>query len=595
MKGILRINVQTVLFSIVVLFLLLFSMNKSIQIKGDGWEYWGMTTSISNHLTPNLTREDITERNNNVKGIVNYSIDSQLGYFIDRFGKSYSYHFWGYSALCVPIYWLLSLFGQNPLFSLILTNMLLMILALWWLTYRCKFEGKTKLWLGVCLVINPIVFYISWPHPEVFSYVFIWIGLLEFIEKRSVTASFFTAIASLQNPAIAFITLFIAIHTLYMNRNALKQLRITKSLLYVSMSASIVLIPYLWYWWHYHEFSLISKISTRQEVISAAKVFSLFFDPNFGMILYVPLILGIFLWRLIKRDRITVIYTILLLIMAVVCSAQLNWNSDMTYINRYSVWMLPLVFLGTIQYIRQLHRKKYIAWILALFLSSASLMGYYSTHLDKGSYLTFHPVAKFLLAKLPALYYSPYEVFMERALGKEIRMWEPQTFINYPSIELVSDQGLRKAFEYKNGSMSYVNGNISWGSGDVTLSNPIKAGQDIFTQDVKAAFFDWNGIETKPNSKTYARWTYKESKLLLWSVEKRANISMGIASLASARNCEIYINDQLVFHQVIPPFDSQIKFSANLKNINKIIIRDSSQKVDKQQKFAFYIFSLTVE
>lgn len=69
--------------------------------KGDGQEYVLMTESLVNHLSPDLRENDTRVLDPWVRSR-DITTSKYSGYFVARDGNYYSYHFWGYPALCVP-------------------------------------------------------------------------------------------------------------------------------------------------------------------------------------------------------------------------------------------------------------------------------------------------------------------------------------------------------------------------------------------------------------------------------------------------------------------------------------------------------------
>lgn len=457
------------LFYVAAFIVLLISLNFPVINRGDSLEYNGMTISIANHASPDLRVEDINDRKRYLK-IDMHGLPDDIGYIKDLTGVYYSVHFWFYSAICVPVYQVIKWFGGNPLKTFASTNTILMIMCFWWTIYRSKLNYNAKLWITICLLFCPIWFYIAWPHPEVYSFAFLFIGLLDYLDKRRVTACLFTAVASFQNPSISLVTLFILMHELYDQRNTLKSFRVPIKLIYMGCLSLLIFLPYIWYWYHYHIFSLIAKYSAATKAISFAKVFSIFFDPNFGMILYTPLIFCVFIWCVLKRNLQCMIWASLLIAMSIVCATQFNWNSDMNYIQRYAVWMIPFIMVGTIPFVISLNKRAYYTMTTILTITSLALFLYYAPKLNNtANSVQFQPVAKFLLIHAPVLYYSPPEVFIERALGREIPIWDIKSLEDNNLVSVVNNKGNRKVFVYYHGLSGYLNGPLSWDGGGIKI------------------------------------------------------------------------------------------------------------------------------
>ena len=480
------------LFALFSIILLMWSLYAQPDIYGDGWEYLAMTISFANHATPDLQKEDIAERHkvaaeNNLK--LSQSIEYG-GYFKSLSGKFYSYHFWFYSLLCVIPYLFLDFIGFNALKVFQLTNSLLMISALWWLIYKSKLEEKGKIWLSVALLFGPVWLYMPWSHTEVYSFVFLFIGLLELVDNKRLSACIFISIASLQNPAIALIAIGIVVC------NLIKTKKILKENILLGASLSIIFIPYLFYFLNYHKFSLITGISATTKAISLGKIISLFIDPNFGLIFYIPVLFIVFFILVLKGNKKAIIYVISLFLMATICSTQFNWNCGMMYIHRYSYWMIPVIMIGSIDYFLNLKWKKIVVLSSIYIITTGVVIMYSIKEYDQSNYVDFSPLAKVILSQAPLLYNPHPEVFAERALRGEYPYGE-----RLP-IMLVNSDGIRKMLiiDEFTGKMSYINGPTKLFSSNklLTLQN-MPGNKDIFARDTTAGFISgWCNLENQP-------------------------------------------------------------------------------------------------
>ncbi|MFH5181201.1 hypothetical protein ACHHV8_00295 [Paenibacillus sp. TAB 01] len=541
---------------------------------GDGWEYFGMTLSFVNHLSPDLRQEDIEMRH---KVAIQDNIDANIikeidysGYFEDLKGDYYSYHFWFYSLICVPFYLMLKVFHFDTFKVFQVINSLMYILMIWWIIYRNSFCVKKKIWLVIVSFFNPILFYIPWSHTEVFSYVFLFIGLLEFLERRLIVSVLLISIASLQNPAIAVISACIVLFHLYESK------KLDKRFIILSLCSCIVLIPYLFYYIKFNQFNIIASTGIASvKLISISKILSLFFDLNFGMIVYIPVIVVCLLCALFTRKRSAVLWGIILIMMSVVCATQANWNSGMMYINRYTVWMIPVVIIATLDFIVKLKTKNIIILTVLFIFTSGPVISYCIIKYDGSNYIKFSPLARYVMSATPSLYQPPYEVFVERALGKEVPWNEV-----LPPVALWSWSGERKAYiQDSYGIQGYLNGNYKATlSKDIFNLSSFNPKEDIFSEPQKAAFLSgWYGLET--NSVSNYRWMDEVSELIFNSnTDKISEFNLNIGSFYQERNCEIYVNDLKVFVGKIKLEPHRIDFSAHVKpGLNKIRIVSLSQ------------------
>jgi len=432
-------------YSISLLFGSVFYISPTVT--GDGPEYIGMTASFFNHFTPDLREEDIALRDkiynkNKIHPDKNFTYS---GYFKSLGGSWYSYHFWAYSLFNLPVFAFLHYFNFNELRSFQITNSLLLMFCLFILLQITNLTSSQKTWLFLFSAFSPIIFYLRWTHPEVFSYSFVVVAVAFYLKADYRLAVLASSVASLQNPPLSILTLYIIIYGWKATGLRLRELSL------LSVSASISLIPYIFYYLNYHTLSLIvSSGASNISYISVDKIFSLFFDLNFGMLPYIPLLMLLSLLMLIfsiKRKNLVILTIWLILIaMATMCSTAGNWNSGMEYINRYSVWMLPLITLICIYEIPRFSTNSINIYLFTSFLITLLIIGSLLYNYDSGNYVKFNFLSKEVLINTPGLYNPPYEVFAERALGKEIEFVDRLpiifTYNGIPRKALTNDEGL---------------------------------------------------------------------------------------------------------------------------------------------------------
>lgn len=222
MKGMKR--VMQFIYIFIIIICLLLSIPKT-YITGDGEEYLTMTISFKNHLSFNKTQEDDAEAHKIIYAslptneIPYYKKHPIYGYFSAlsaKGGGDFSYHFWGYSLLCTPVFVILSLLKTNPLETFKITNLLLILLMFYWVLFRNNaMRDKNKVFLALLLYFSPLWFYYKWTHPEVFTFTFLMIGLIDYYNKRLNSAVLFTALSSVQNPAAAIVPFFMMLNEMF--------------------------------------------------------------------------------------------------------------------------------------------------------------------------------------------------------------------------------------------------------------------------------------------------------------------------------------------------------------------------------------------
>jgi hypothetical protein len=590
-KGEIMSKIKWIPLILLMVFLCLWSVINKPKLYGDGQEYLLMSISFSNHLTSNQIESDVEEwktvlDKNNFGGK-----DNSLGYFEDLKGNWYSYHFWFYSLLCTPIYLVLKLLHMNELKMFQIANIILMGFAIYTLI-TSKMDRKQKIWMLIGL-INPIWLYVPWSHPEVFTFVLLFISLIKWAEKKPVLAALFSAIASWQNPGAAIFTAFVSIKAII---ETFTKRKITKSFILTGLSASLVLFPYIWYWVHYNTFSLVGETYTGS--LSIEKAVSLFLDPNFGMFWYIPVLMLCLGYRLFKRDRKAILALCLLLIIALICSVQLNWNSGSTWVNRYAVWMIPIVIYGTFNITRR--------WVWgATAIVQGGILILCLTYFNDYSYTKFTPLAKTVMTIAPGMYNPPFEVFIERSIGREVSahlLYESNTdeVKTLLPINIVTN-GTRKTLDNE---MNYINNRLKLDWGKPAILFLKSKNEDINKGDMSLSFDGFYGLENW-NAKN-ARWMTGNAKVFFLGQQgTEAQISFLTGSFHRTRNALIRFNGEVVFNGEISTDQQEISFKKTLSEVNIIEIKTNEEVLrnmdipeykgsNDQRRLAFYMMDLSV-
>jgi hypothetical protein len=578
--------------------MLLCSFSFQAPVKyGDGWEYLGMTISLANHWSPELRATDVAER----RIVVDQwpgdfwrlppSLD-YAGYYESKNGSLYCYHFWLYSAFCVLPYQILTYLGINPLHVFQITNSLLMLGLLLWLFYRFKGPYLTKIWLFLAVFISPVLFYISWSHPEVFIYTLFLMGLLDFLNGRYLTGTLMTAIASTQAPPLLIVCGSMFIYSLVLIVSKRQQIT-SSTIIILSSAAFFVCLPYAFYWLNFGKLSLITGSFAGISAISFAKIISLFIDPNFGLILYVPLLVFSYIWLLFKRKPAALIGVLFLAVTALISTTTINWNAGMMYIHRYAIWLLPLLVVVTLGYFDRLPQKQLIICMVLWLCTTGVVTAMCLRQSDEGNYLKFGSVAKAILASAPAMYNPPYEVFAERALGrdynsayeilteKNLGQYEPW-FDRLP-LAVVSAGEIRKelTLNTETGELAYKNGSVHLDSGSNLRVFQANSPSDIAHLDAASISWGpgWYSLE-QGNQNQEQRWMGNSSEFDFIPSEGTglSEVNITLLSFYQPRLCTIIVNGTQYFQGVITTSAQEVSFQLKLfPGINNLkIVADSS-------------------
>lgn len=189
--------------------------------------------------------------------------------------------------------------------------------------------------------------------------------------------------------------------------------------------SSISAIPYLFYYINYHTFSLITLSGMANiSYISLDKVGSLFFDVNFGLLPYFPILLPftvIFVLISVQKRKWHILQLwALLLLIALIRGTQRNWNSGMMYINRYAVLMIPIMLMIAMLSTEYFSHKKTSTIFVISIIITAVITGPLLINYDGVNWVNNNKYLNYVLTIIPMAYNPPFEVFSERAIHKEV-------------------------------------------------------------------------------------------------------------------------------------------------------------------------------
>lgn len=375
---------------------------------GDGYEYTYMVQAFENHFSPEVNDNDIASSQAILKAnAITVYPDGYSGFYKSYSGKMYSYHFWFYSLLVLPVKIILKLLNLNQFKCFQLTNGILFLTALWVVYFYAK---KKKNILVALLALNPVLFYLIWTHPEVFSYSFVAMAIAMFLSKKYKFAILFSSIASLQNAPLLVLTGVFLLFYLLENRNNYKDW------ILAVLCGSPTVLPYAFYLFNYGTPNLIIKVGAAGlQHMSLQRMYDMVFDMNIGMIIYVPIIVILFFVVIIRdilnKKYLNLIWPISIFVMIILSTQTANWNSGCAGISRYGVWVLPIM----IYYVADL--KKHIPIICALVCNALIVVTMGGFLYSGANYTELTPTSRFVMENFPYLYSPDYETFTERVRG----------------------------------------------------------------------------------------------------------------------------------------------------------------------------------
>jgi len=305
----------------------------------------------------------------------------------------------------------------DPLRAFPAFNTLLFLLALWIFELFAKMERRSKtLALGL-LALNPILWYLSWWHPECFTYSLLLLSLTAFTLHRHALAATLAALAATQNPPALFGAVFFGIAGLVEIWTSKRYINIFKFI----PAGLITIAPSVFYWVNYGTPNLILSLGFADvKLISVQRVFDLLYDLNLGVLAFLPAVALLFTAQvvsdLVHRRWKQAFIPIVVLAMCLSAAQTKNWNPDMAGIHRYAIWLVPwLVF-----YIFSRPLAGWIKWSAAAGIAAQGIIFLsFGGFLQNVSYTRFTPASKILMNIAPALYSPDPEIFYERSKNSE--------------------------------------------------------------------------------------------------------------------------------------------------------------------------------
>lgn len=391
--------------------------------QGDGWEYLLMVEAWVRHGSPEIRDDDITAVIDDVDGwlratagptqpgAVRAVVESELAHrFITTpADERMAVHFWLYPLLAVPARLVLDLIGSPSFNALVVTNALLVGLAVSAVLLAGTGSESRRHALAALLLATPVVWYAAFTGAEVFSWTFGVLALVALDRGWAGVSACLAGLGATQNPAMA--PLVLASFAV-----ALEQRRLAPAVA-AGLGATVAALPVAEHLWRFGvpAFPLAQNASVA--AIAPWKVAGLLVDLNYGLLPYVPvLLLGLAFsaWRAAVepswRRRLLLVAVAGMMLGA---QTQMNWNSAAMGLHRYLVWMLPALAWLAVDALHGTARRWFIA--AAVATSGVVLVDWPA----ETNWLEHRPAARWMLRNAPGLYRPGFEVFAERSAHAE--------------------------------------------------------------------------------------------------------------------------------------------------------------------------------
>ncbi len=394
------------------------------QPQGDGAEYFFTAESLLNHGTPFLEREDLDSMGELAR---RHGREEELAfpsslYLASPTGAVQGIHFWAYPLATLPARALLRAFGEHELKAPQITNGILLLSALVHVLYFSTLPALAARVFAAGLVMAPLLHFVLWPHPEVFSTALAASALVFRHDRRPIPAVLCAALASTQNTPLVLLAGWLLASSFRAAGRGDRALLAAAFLPALAPSALALLTlgtPHV----------LIRAGAADPANLSLRRALDLLLDPDIGLLPYAPLTLVVAGAAVALRpSRPEVEDAILLFAMAFACTVVTNWNSGTSGPSRYGVWLLPLAVDIVARSAGGPSRALRAAAVLAVAVQAAIAIGRGGPHAGD-DHLRHSAVATVVLDRWPSLYDPDFEVFTERTRHEEGPPMGPVVFV----------------------------------------------------------------------------------------------------------------------------------------------------------------------
>jgi len=418
----------------------------NVQLAGDIVEYYGITESLKNHFSFNLTNID----QQNLEKVLHPEYFLDPGYYI--FGKDnnkYPVHFVFYSILATPIRLILEFTNQNPLLSLTFLNLSLILLILLALIWHER--NKNPILLLTIFFSSPLIFFIPWPGPDIFYTLFLLISIYYFLNGKILISAIFATFASWHSQPLAIFSVVFTFYYFLTHKHILDiynhkkiKLNFLKPFFVSILIAFVLFVPYIFNFFAFGVFTPWTLFDNWWnqlygfgiQNISIKKLYEQFFDLNVGIFWYSPLLFIFGMYQLIKKTFINPKYLILLntiLISALFYHTNPAWHFGTSGYgpSRHIIFLIPILILLTYEFLQKFPLREKIKISLILIFSQAPILylnGYFLPNFENT--LKHNHISRFVLNNYPHFYNPTPEIFIDRTLSQDFNYLSSSVYKN---------------------------------------------------------------------------------------------------------------------------------------------------------------------
>ncbi|MFA8451075.1 MAG: hypothetical protein ACEPOW_10310 [Bacteroidales bacterium] len=515
--------------SLVLIAIILFIAIKVNRVifTADAQDYFLIEQAMVNHFSPDIRTKDIDDAWEQLQPYFNMPEDSFIqkhirpfvdeknpeessswGFFRDKTGDVYPYHFWFYSLLCLPISLLLNFCGFNLIYAFPLTHLVL-ILAL---SYYLLFKSRFNLWLRysalILFLFSPSLWYTEWIHTETFTCIFIYWALFLYFDKRYYSALLLSSLSAIQNPTLIAFAGFLFLETIFN-----KPFKI-RNLIKTFLCSIWVFSSYLFYYLKFGKISLITDNYMDIGNINWRRFIGFFFDLDQGMIYGVPLILPLFiilfpvyLYKAVKNKKLQSHYFLpfVLLITIIGLMPMTNWSSAYSIVYRYAAWC-AMILIGYLFFLIQ--KRNYAKIVIPILLLSQIFTTLFHGGVNPPHLFYSHRQTPLKLMKKYPDYYNPdYYIFLVRHgyvkyPGKVVPL---TPYLDYPKKILVTSETIDqiKQFGYSKNEIESISKKVDYYNGYGYVNVPPKNPSLLHNKKHDLLFVNGDFCLFDPKKETY--------------------------------------------------------------------------------------------
>jgi len=340
-------------------------------------------------------------------------------------GEELSWYFPTFGIMCVPIMFLLNLFGISGIYTVPIVNICLYMTALVYLFLKGNFSERIKFWCLLAFAANPIILYTRWVSGEVYIFAFLLLTLVCWDKKQYKRTGIFISLASHLNPAVLMVGIVVIAEYLV---NLLKETGIRKILgrwkeiavLAVCFLPS--LFPFAWNLYHMGSINMTAATETDFALANwIGRFFAYLIDLNLGYLPYFGILFVLFVAAFFlavwKKQWRTVIMGVAFWGTCLIYSLEIHINSGMSGLARYSAWAGAIMIMTFFVWRRQIKSEKLergldvgvgISALWTIVMMTTILMSNFI------GYMEMTPLARGVLRYAPQLYNPFPDVFDDR-------------------------------------------------------------------------------------------------------------------------------------------------------------------------------------